>query len=39
MVAAIAAAMTNNRWVQAGALLVIMPLWAWYFATLQSALS
>ena len=39
MGAAIAAATTNNRWVQAGALLVILPLWAWYFATLQSALS
>lgn len=39
MAAAIAAATTNNRWVQAGALLVILPLWAWYFATLQSALS
>ena len=29
--AAIAAATTNNRWVQAGALLVIMPLWIWVF--------
>jgi len=39
LVAALAAATTNNRWVQAGALLVIMPLWVWYFATLQSALT
>lgn len=38
MVAALAAASTNNRYVQGGALLVIMPLWVWYFASLQSAL-
>ena len=39
LAAALAAAATKNRWVQAGALLVILPLWVWYFATLQSALS
>lgn len=39
MAAAIAAATTNSRWVQGGALLVIMPLWLWYFATHQDALS
>jgi hypothetical protein len=39
MVASIAAASTNNRWVQSAALAVIMPMWAWYFATLQGAVS
>jgi hypothetical protein len=39
LVASVAAALTNNRWVQSAALLVIMLLWLWYFATLQGALS
>ena len=39
LVASLAAAATNNRWVQGGALLVIDSLWIWYFATLQGALS
>lgn len=38
-VASVAAAVTNNRWVHSAALLVIMLMWAWYFATLQGALS
>ena len=39
MVAGIAAASTSNRWVQSVAMAVIMLMWAWYFATLQGALS
>jgi hypothetical protein len=39
MVASVAAASTNNRWVQWTAMTVIMLLWVWYFATLQGALS
>lgn len=39
MAASVAAASTNNRWVQSVALAVIMILWIWYFATLQGALS
>jgi hypothetical protein len=39
LVASIAAALTNNRWVQSVAIAVIMILWVWYFATLQGALS
>ena len=38
MVASVAAASTNNRWVQSAAMMVIMLMWVWYFATLQSAL-
>ena len=38
MVASIAAAGTNKRWVHSTALAVIMILWIWYFATLQGAL-
>lgn len=38
MVASIAAASTNKRWVHSTALAVIMILWIWYFATLQGAL-
>ncbi len=37
--ASLAAAFTRNRWVQIAALLVILAMWAWYFATLQTALS
>jgi hypothetical protein len=39
LVASVAAALTNNRWIQSGAMVVIMLMWVWYFATLQSALS
>ena len=39
LVASLAAAITSNRWVQAAALLVIMTMWIWYYATLQSALT
>lgn len=39
LVASVAAALTNNRWVQSGAIIVIMLMWGWYFATLQGALS
>jgi hypothetical protein len=39
MVASVAAASTNNRWIQWAAMTVIMLLWVWYFATLQGALS
>lgn len=39
LVASVAAAITNNRWVQSAAMLNIMVLWVWYFATLQGALS
>lgn len=38
LAACVAAAVTRNRWVQAAALWVIMAMWMWYFATLQSAL-
>lgn len=37
--ASLAAALTINRWVQSGALAVILLMWAWYFATLQAALT
>ncbi|HVU29104.1 MAG TPA: hypothetical protein VHE36_01775 [Sphingomicrobium sp.] len=37
--ASLAATISRNRWVQAGAILVILLVWTWYFATLQSALS
>jgi hypothetical protein len=39
IVAALAATVTRNRWVQIAALVVIMAVWVWYFATLQGALS
>ena len=39
LAASVAAALTNNRWVQSIAILVIMLMWVWYFATLQGALS
>jgi hypothetical protein len=39
MVASIAAACTNNRWVQSTAIIVIILMWGWYFATLQAALN
>jgi len=39
LVASVAAAITSNRWVQSTAMLVIMLMWVWYFATLQGALS
>ena len=39
LVASVAAALTNNRWVQSVALLVILLVWGWYFATLQGALT
>lgn len=38
MVASVAAASTNKRWVHTAALTVILSLWIWYFATLQGAL-
>ena len=38
MLASIAAASTNKRWVQSGAMAVILLMWVWYFATLQGAL-
>ncbi len=38
LAASVAAAITGNRWVQAAALLVILAMWVWYYATLQSAL-
>jgi hypothetical protein len=39
MAASLGAAGTNNRWVHSAALLVIMLMWVWYFASLQGALS
>jgi hypothetical protein len=39
LAASIAATITGNRWVQAGALSVILAIWVWYFATLQGALA
>ncbi len=39
LLASVAAALTNNRWVQSAAMLVIMLLWAWYFAALQGSLT
>ena len=39
LAASAAAALSNNRWVQTGAILIIMIMWVWYFATLQGALS
>lgn len=39
MVASVAAASTNNRWVHTAAMAVIMLMWVWYFASLQGALS
>jgi hypothetical protein len=39
LVASVAAAITSNRWVQSTAILVIMLMWVWYFATMQGALS
>jgi len=39
LAASIAAAITNNRWVQSAAIVVILAMWIWYFATLQSALN
>jgi hypothetical protein len=39
LVASIAAALTNNRWVQSAAILVIVLLWVPYFAMLQGALT
>ena len=39
LVVSVAAAVTNNRWIQGGAIVVILLMWAWYFVTLQGALS
>jgi hypothetical protein len=39
LAASLAAAISGNRWVQSAALFVIMTMWVWYFATLQSALA
>lgn len=39
MAASIAAAITDNHWVQSVAVIVILIMWGWYFATLQGALS
>jgi hypothetical protein len=39
MIASIAAACTNNRWVHSAAIVVIMVMWVWYFSTLQGALN
>ncbi len=39
LAASLAAALTSNRWVQSGAIIVILGMWVWYFATLQGALS
>ena len=39
LAASVAAALSNNRWVQTGAILIITVMWVWYFAMLQSALS
>jgi hypothetical protein len=39
MMASIAAACTNNRWVHSAAIVVIMVMWVWYFSTLQGALN
>jgi len=39
LAASIAAALFGARWVQGVALSVIMAMWVWYYATLQSALS
>jgi hypothetical protein len=39
LAASLAAAISRNRWIQASALVVIMVMWGWYFATLQSALT
>lgn len=39
LLASIAAAVTGNRWVQAGAIAIIVLLWVPYFMTLQGALS
>ena len=39
LVASVAAALTNNRWVQTAAIVVIMLLWVPYFVTLQGALT
>jgi len=39
LLASVAAALTSNRWVQSAAMAVILAMWAWYFATLQGALS
>ncbi|MGA9795666.1 MAG: hypothetical protein WBQ17_09030 [Rhizomicrobium sp.] len=39
LAASLAAAITGNRWVQSVALLVILAMWVWYFATLESALA
>lgn len=38
MAAAVAAAATGNRWVHAIAIIVILLMWGWYFASLQGAL-
>jgi len=39
LAAAVAAAIFPHRWVQSVAILVILAMWVWYFATLQGALS
>jgi hypothetical protein len=39
LAASVAATITGNRWVQSVALLVILAMWVWYFATLESALA
>lgn len=39
LVASLAATITMNRWVQSAALMVILTMWVWYFATLQGALT
>ncbi len=39
LAASLAATFTRNRWVQMIALVTILAIWVWYFATLQSALA
>ena len=38
LAASLAATLTGNRWVHAAAITVILAMWVWYYATLQSAL-
>lgn len=39
LAAGLAATLSGRRWVQIGAVMVVMAVWVWYFATLQGALS
>jgi hypothetical protein len=38
LAAALAAAISSNRWVQIAAVLVLLAVWIWYFTALQGAL-